>query len=171
MKAIKLIGLLVCVFAANTAFANNNQRLLKLFHDYGMTKCDSYIIENSGLDEKPNWSVDISKHDGEVSSKAAEVILTTIYGSKGDTIKQDDVYLQTEKGCYLRTVVAVSFSGTCEKNIDGDFWYVSNPLQSGDYTKYSNAGGTTMYAKDLKLGNFSACVIEYVTSRPQGKHG
>lgn len=170
MEAIKLISFLVCVFVANTALADN-QKLLKMFHDYGMTKCDNYIIQNSGLDEKPNWSLDISKHEGVPSGAVAEVILTTIYGSKGDTIKQDDVYLQTEKGCYLRSVVVASFSGTCEKNIDGDFWYVSNPLKSVDYTKYSNAGGTTIYARDLKLGNFNACILEYVISKQPSKHG
>lgn len=170
MKTIKLINFLVCVFVANTALADN-QKLLKMFHDYGMAKCDAYILENSGLDGKPNWSIDISKHDGEPSSAATEVILTTIYGSKGDTIKQNDVYLQTEKGCYLRTAVTAAFTGACEKNVDGDFWYVSNPLKSVDYTKYNNAGGTTMYARDLRLGNFDACIIEYVTMRFPGKHG
>jgi len=132
--------------------------LLNSFHKYGITKCDSFILENSSL--KGNWTYYISKHAGGIDGSATEVTVTQIFGSPGDTVKITDTYIQTSKKCFLHSMWTLTFKGACSSNVDGDAWYVKDPMPSKDYVQYTNAGGVEMLAKDISMGNFKACIQE-----------
>lgn len=80
------------------ASADDTQLLLNAFHEYGITKCDSFIAENSAL--KGNWNYFINKHSGGIDGPATEVTVTQIYGSKDDTVKTEDTYIQTAKNVF-----------------------------------------------------------------------
>ena len=88
-------------FFSSIASADDTQLLLNSFHEYGITKCDSFIAENSGLNG--NWNYFINKHSGGIDGPATEVTVTQIYGSKDDTVKTEDTYIQTAKKCFLRS--------------------------------------------------------------------
>ncbi|WP_036824765.1 hypothetical protein, partial [Photobacterium sanctipauli] len=163
-----LSSLSACILFSNVAFANDDQLLLKAFHDYGITKCDSFILENSRL--QGNWNFYINKHLNGIDGVATEVTLTKIWGSKGDTVKTDDTYIQTAKNCYLRQTWTLTDPGPCSSNIDGNAWYISGQMPNKDYTTYKNAGGIEMHAKEISMGNFKACVQEG-SKRASSRHG
>ncbi|MBL1384865.1 MAG: hypothetical protein COA35_009305 [Colwellia sp.] len=153
---------------ANPVFANNDQTLLKSFHDYGISQCDSFILENSKLES--NWNFFINKHAGGIDGPSTEVTITQIFGSKGDTVKTEDTYIQTAKKCFLRQTWTLTFPGSCSENIDGNSWYVSTKMPNKDYTTYTNAGGMELHAKEISMGNFKACVQEG-SKRISSSHG
>lgn len=146
----------------------NDDKLLNAFHKYGINKCDSFIIKNSKL--KSNWTYFIDKHSGGIDGPATEVTITQIFGSKGDTVKTVDSYIQTTKKCFLRTEWTVTNPGDCSSNIDGDKWYISSEMPSKDYTTYKNSGGVEKHAKEISVGNFKAC-IEEGARRDSSNHG
>ena len=145
-------------FSPSFVIADDTQQLLKSFHQYGITKCDSFISENSEL--KSNWNYFVNKHAGGIDGPTTEVTATRTYGSKGDTVKVEDTYIQTRKKCFLRQTWTVTGAGSCSDNIDGNYWYVDTPMPSKDYTTYKNAGGIELHAKEISLGNFKACIQE-----------
>ncbi|MCG5531602.1 hypothetical protein LRD18_12180 [Halorhodospira halochloris] len=157
---VKLSAFVFVILAVTSGpvSANDTQILLKAFHEYGITKCDGFIAENSSL--KSNWNFFISKHAGGIDGPATEVTVTQIFGSKGDTVKVEDTYIQTPNKCFLRQTWTLTFQGACSDNIDGNAWYVSTPMPDKDYTTYKNAGGIEMHAKEISMGNFRACIQE-----------
>ncbi|MEC8233382.1 MAG: hypothetical protein VX061_18285 [Pseudomonadota bacterium] len=166
-RLIKL-GLFGALMHCGAAFADDDATLLKSFHDYGITKCDSFILENSRL--QGNWNYYINKHANGMDGIATEVTITRIWGTKGDTVKTEDTYIQTAKNCYLRNTWTVTYPGTCSENVDGNFWYVSTEMPNKDYTTYKNAGGIELHAKEIAMGNFKACVQEG-SKRSSQPHG
>lgn len=156
------------LLASQASFANDDQKLLNSFHQYGIKKCDAFILENSKL--TGNWNYYINKHAGGIDGDTTEVTLTRIWGSKGDTVKTEDTYIQTAKNCYVRTTWTLTNSGTCSSNIDGDLWYISRAMPDNDYTTYKNAGGIEMHAKEISMGNFKACIQEG-SKRDSSPHG
>jgi hypothetical protein len=170
MKVKIIITNILCCSAifSNPVFANDDQELLTPFHEYGISKCDSFILENSKL--KSNWNFFINKHAGGIDGPATEVTITQIFGSKDDTVKTEDTYIQTTKKCFLRSTWTLTFPGSCSDNIDGDDWYVSTKMPSKDYTTYKNAGGIELHAKEISMGNFKACVQEG-SKRISSSHG
>ena len=164
----KFAALCFAAFLPFTAHSDDNQRLLKSFHEYGITKCDSFIIENSRLGN--NWTYFIGKHARGMDGAATEATITTIWGSKGDTVKTEGTYIQTAKNCYLRQTWTLTYPGSCSENIDGKSWYISTDMPSKDYTTYKNAGGVELHAKEITLGNFKACVQEG-SKRASKPHG
>ena len=153
---------------SSIASADDTQLLLNSFHEYGITKCDSFIAENSGLNG--NWNYFINKHSGGIDGPATEVTVTQIYGSKDDTVKTEDTYIQTAKKCFLRSTWTLTFPGPCSDSIDGNAWYVATAMPNKDYTTYKNAGGIELHAKEISMGNFKACVQEG-SKRINGNHG
>ncbi|WP_133406907.1 hypothetical protein [Parashewanella tropica] len=170
VKIKKTIALVISfgISIANPALANGDQSLLKSFHEYGISKCDRFILENSKL--KSNWNFFIDKHVGGIDGPATEVTVTQIFGSKGDTVKTDATYIQTSKKCFLRKTWTLTFPGACSENIDGNAWYISKKMPNKDYTTYKNAGGIELHAKEISMGNFKACVQEG-SLRKSGSHG
>ena len=169
MNKKTLMTLLFVGFSiASPVLANDDQSLLKSFHKYGITKCDSFILEHSKL--KGNWHFFIGKHLGGIDGTATEVSITEIFGSKNDTVKTDDSYIQTAKKCFLRQTWTVTFPGTCSDNIDGDGWYIVTKMPNKDYTKYENGRGVELFAKEISMGNFKLCVQEG-SLRLSGNHG
>ena len=157
---IARVGLfsLATAMAGNAHAESDDQILLNAFHEYGITKCDKFILENSRLEG--NWDFFISKHAGGIDGSATEVSLIKIWGVENDTIKVDDSYIQTPKNCYLHRRSTITFPGTCESNVDGNYWYVSNRMPGKDYVTYKNKGGIEMQAKEIQVGNFKACIQE-----------
>lgn len=159
---------LLAMTVANAHAENDNQTLLNSFHKYGITKCDQFIIEHSKLNG--NWNYFINKHSGGIDGPTTEVSVIRIWGSENDTVKVDDSYIQTPKNCYVHTRSTVTFPGSCESNVDGNLWYVSNRMPRKDYTTYTNQGGVDMQAKEIQVGNFKACILE-TAKRKKGRQG
>ncbi|ARD45604.1 hypothetical protein [Colwellia sp. PAMC 21821] len=168
IRSILAVVLSSSFISALPAYANDDQLLLKQFHDYGIKKCDAFIIEKSKL--KGGWSLFINKHAGGIDGPSTEVTMTQIFGSKDDTVKTEDTYIQTSKKCFLRHTWTVTFPGSCESNIDGNAWYISTKMPNKDYTTYKNSGGIELHAKEISMGNFKACVQEG-SSRSSAAHG
>ncbi len=155
-------------FSSISHAESDNQILLNSFHKYGIKKCDSFILKNSPL--KGNWNYFISKHGGGLDGAATEVSVIQIFGSKGDTVKADYSYIQTEKSCFIHSRTTVTYPGTCESNVDGNYWYISSAMPNKDYTTYKNKGGIEMQAKEINVGNFNACIQE-TSIRNKGLQG
>ncbi|RTR34287.1 hypothetical protein [Shewanella atlantica] len=168
IKTILKSTLVSTVLLSNFAIADDDQILIGAFHDYGITKCDSFILENSQL--QGNWNLFINKHKGGIDGPSTEVTVTQIYGSEGDTVKVEDTYIQTAKKCFLRNTWTLTFKGSCADNVDLNDWYVSNEMPNKDYTTYKNAGGLELHAKEISMGNFKACIQEG-SKRSSAKHG
>ena len=137
------------------------------FHKYGITKCDKLILKNSRL--KGNWNFFVSKHR-DIDGSNPEASIIQITGTKNDTPKVDDSYLQTQKKCFLTKRSTITAAGSCKENVDGNFWYVSTEMTTKDYTQYKNKGGVELYAKEIEVGNFKACIQEIVV-RDSSPHG
>lgn len=152
-----LLNLIPCkVFALK-----DNHELLKLFHKYGMTKCDKFILKNVNLSNKPNWSLDIEKPNSPLAKGNSIVTLIIAYGKKGDTVKSDFSFVETPNRCILTKRATITFNGSCSKNIDGDYWFISNRMSKLDYTAYQNKGNAPMLAKEVNVGNFKLCIQEF----------
>ena len=158
LQCLVLVSGLLGALASSFVIADDRQILLKAFHKYGITKCDSFISENSEL--KSNWNFFISKHAGGIDGPTTEVTATRIFGTKGDTVKVEDTYIQTRKSCFLRQTYTLTGAGACSDNMDGNSWYVDTPMPSKDYATYKNAGGIEVHAKEISMGNFKACIQE-----------
>jgi len=158
-----LVALLAAtLLLSNSAAANeDDQTLLKAFHKYGVTKCDRFILEHGKL--KGNWSFNISRHPDLNDKNFAEVSGTTVTGKQGDTVKVVQSFIQTPSACYMLDLTTITSPGHCSDNdnIDQSAWYVKDELAGRDYKKYENKGGITLYGKEITVGNFSACVMEY----------
>ncbi|MCK6265892.1 hypothetical protein KP803_21790 [Vibrio sp. ZSDE26] len=168
MKVAVLSAIFCNSIFFNPAAASDEQLLINAFHEYGITKCDSFILENSKL--KSNWNLFINKQAGGMDGPATEVTITHIFGSKGDTVKNEDTYIQTAKNCYYRGTWTVTFPGSCSESVDGNLWYVSTQMPNKDYTTYKNAGGVELHTKEISMGNFKACVQEG-SLRKSARHG
>ncbi len=152
----------IAFLGSNIAIASkDDDSLLQLFHKHGITKCDSFILEHGKL--KGNWSFNISSHIGLNDKNFAEVSGTTVTGKEGDTIKETQSFIQTPSACYVFDLSTVTGQGHCSDNdnIDKNMWYVKDEMDGRDYKKYTNKGGVNLYAKEITVGNFSACVMEY----------
>lgn len=144
-------------------YDTDNQSLLSTFHKHGINKCDKFILENSSL--KGNWYYVVDIYPDNINSKIREASITQITGSLNDTIKLKHTYIQTPTACYLETMDTITFSGPCSANINLDNWYISKEIKWGDYTEYKNKGGVILYAKEITVGNFKACLKEFHARR------
>jgi len=167
-KSCGLISMALLTMASGAMANNDDTLLLDAFHEYGITKCDSFILENSRLSS--NWNFYINKHANGIDGPTTEATVTRIFGSKGDSVKVDDTYIQTRKGCFLRQAWTLSFPGSCSESVDGNYWYISKEMPNKDYTTYKNSGGVEMHAKEISMGNFKACIQEG-SKRLQATHG
>lgn len=135
--------------------------LLKAIHKYDITKCDSFVLKHGKL--KGNWHMNTSRSPGLSTNDFREMAITQVFGKKGDSVKITQSYIQTPSACYVLDITTVTFPGSCNDrdNIDQDLWFVKDEMDGLDYKKYENKGGVIMYAKEISVGNFKACVIEY----------
>ena len=105
----KLFLILVSAYATLASgvvlAVSDDEKLLNAFHKYGLTKCDKFILANSKL--KGDWNFFISKHPDIDGVKEASAIQIT--GSKNDTVKTDDSYIQTPKACFLHSRLVAVF--------------------------------------------------------------
>lgn len=170
LKSFRLLTLVILAISANALAtqSDDNKILLKSFHQYGITHCDSFIIKESAL--KGNWYYNISTNKDDLDKNVSEVSVVQILGTKGDTIKIDCSYTQTPDACFLHKRSISTFSGPCKDNIDLNYWYLQKPLPTQDYDVYKNQGGVTLLAKEISVGNFKACILEY-ERRAKGKRG
>ncbi|KTC94895.1 hypothetical protein [Legionella feeleii] len=167
----KYLGLsLLSLLSFNVFAITEDQGLLKSFHEYGMTKCDKFILHHASLKNKPHWSFDIEKPHAPLGKGYSVVGLVEVYGYKGDTVKKDFSFLETPDQCILTQRSTITFSGPCSENINGDYWYISNQMPEKDYTEYRNKGNAPMLAKEVNVGNFKLCIQEIRSTRAS-KHG
>lgn len=158
-KILVLVALAYMTLASGILFAEtDNKILVNEFHKYGITKCDKFILQNSKLDE--NWNIFISKHAKAIDDTVKEASIIQIFGNKNDTVKTDDSYIQSKKGCFVHKRSTVTYSGPCSEHVDLNAWYVSTAMPDKDYTTYTNKGGVGMQAKEISVGNFKACIQE-----------
>lgn len=160
MKNTLLTVIFSSLFFCSVNVQANEQGILDSFHKYGIKKCDSFIKKNSSLEGKSNWNYLISKHANGIDGPTTEVVLTTLYGSINDSVKTVQTYVESKQKCYLTEQWTISFKGTCQDNVDLNAWYVKDDLSNLDYKQYSNGHGVTMYAKEITVGNFKACLQE-----------
>jgi hypothetical protein len=168
MKKVFFTALYCTVVFSNQVVADDHQILLEEFHKYGIKNCDNFIWKNSPL--KSNWNFFVDKNAGGIDGPATEVTMTQIFGTKGDTVKVVDTYIQTTKQCFLRSSWTLTNPGPCSEHIDGNSWYVSTEMPNKDYTTYKNSGGVEVQAKEISVGNFKACIQEGFL-RKSGNHG
>lgn len=64
----------------------------------------------------------------------------------------------------MTETTTLTFKGSCKENIDGNAWYKDNELPNLDYVTYKNKGGIKIFAKEIEMGNFKACIIEHLRS-------
>ena len=151
----------------NSLFAQENNQindvLLKKFHKIGITKCDNFIMQHSFIDNSKhsNWYYDLIYIPQKNANSTKQATLVFFYGYKNDSVKITYNYSQNDKECILIKVATGTFSGSCIDNVNADYWYVVNNMNNLDYIKYKNPGGVDMYAKEIKVGNFKACITEY----------
>lgn len=162
------MGLGVCCAAGALADDEDDRRLLKAFHEFGITRCDSFILQNSRL--TGNWYFYMSTHENNVDGPSKEASIIRILGEQGDTIKIDDTFIQSPKKCYLVSRHTLILAGSCASNIDSAHWRVSNSMPDKDYTAYVNRGGVEMHAKEINLGGARACLQE-AAIRKNGEQG
>jgi hypothetical protein len=169
---LTLIALIfIATFSSTPVIAEDDDAtLLNVFHKKGITKCDSFILEHGKL--KGNWHIVTTTHPSLNNDSFKELGLTQVTGTQGDSLKSTQSYIQTSTACYVTEISTVTFSGNCSDrdNIDPEYWYLKDEMKGLDYKKYENKGGITLFAKEISVGNFTACVIEYHT-RNQTKFG
>lgn len=169
---LALIALiLITTFSSTSVIAEDDDTtLLNIFHKKGITKCDSFVLEHGKL--KGDWHIVTTTHPGLNNDGFKELGLTQVSGKQGDSWKTTQSYIQTSTACYVSKITTVTFPGSCSNsdNIDPEYWYVKDEMKGLDYKKYENKGGITLFAKEISVGNFTACVIEY-HSRQQVKSG
>lgn len=169
MKVRKLLILACLVVGSGHASAeSDDQTLLKAFHEYGITKCNKFILEHSRLEG--NWNYFISKHAGGIDGLATEVSITRVWGSENDTVKAEESYIQTAKACYVHKRGTTTSAGSCRSAVDANDWQVTSPISGRDYTAYENRGGVSMLAKDVRVGSSTFCIHEY-SVRMKGDQG
>lgn len=174
---IRTIGILICLMGVSaTSFAGgtklrtspqvgvsadgvvDQKPLLDVFHKFGITKCDRYIVENSGL--KGNWDFFISTYGTPLDTSVREASVIQISGSQGDTTKLDDSYIQTPKSCFVHRRLTFTVVGKCSESIDSKLWEVSKAMPGKDYVRYLTKKGVSMQAKEISVGSLKACVQE-----------
>ncbi|MCK4874795.1 MAG: hypothetical protein KAR81_05230 [Sulfurimonas sp.] len=158
MKNLLFIAIIYFATSSTVFAQSKDEILLGAFHKYGVTACDPFILKNSRL--RGNWSFSISKHLEGIDGPSTEVSLVTIYGTKGDTVKIDDSYIQTLKNCFLHSRSTITNLGSCESNIDSNDWNISSEMPNKDYTTYENKYGIEMQAKEITVGDSKVCIKE-----------
>lgn len=164
-KSLGLITIVSTLFYMTFGIAlakgaeSDDQKVLGMMHKYGITRCDKFILDNDK--PKKNWNFFVSKNSGEIDKSVKVATLVQIFGKLGDTVKTEHTYIQSPNGCFLHKAATLTASRPCKDDIDGDAWYVDSAMEDKDYTAYKNKGGVTLFAKDIKVGNFDACVEEY----------
>jgi hypothetical protein len=141
--------------------------LLVGFHEYGITRCDTFIKTTSNLEG--SWSFFFSKHAGGLDGSSTEVTMVQIAGKKGDTVKIDYSYIQTAKACFLHARRTVTSEGNCNTKVSGERWGKIGEMSDVDYQVYADGNGMQMYAKDIKVGDSELCIRE-IGVRARGTH-
>ena len=116
------------------------------------------FIDNS---KHSNWYYNFYNVQEKNANSTKQATLVFFYGKKNDSVKITNIYTQNDKECILIKECTLTFSGSCIDNVNADYWYVTNHMNNSDYTHYKNPGGTDMFAKEIKVGNFRACIQEY----------
>jgi hypothetical protein len=169
MKKIAIISLFHIFFIASLAHGNSDtQALLNTFHQYSISKCDNFILNNSHF--KGQWKFFINKHVGGIDGVSTEVSAVQIFGVKNDTVKIDYSYIQTQKACFLHQRSTITSPQSCADIIDNNTWRIVADMPDTDYTVYKNNHGVELYAKDISIGEANICLQE-TSIRKTGKQG
>ena len=158
MKQLLLLTIFILSLTSSINAKTNQDILLDAFHKNGINKCDKFIKKHMRL--KDSFNVFISKHDDGIDGPSTEVSIVTIYGTKGNTIKFDDSYIQTAKNCALHSRSIATKLGSCDSVVNPNKWFRTSPMPNKDYTAYKNKLGFDLYAKELNIGGSKVCILE-----------
>ena len=76
-------------------------------------------------------------------------------------MKYDRSFIQARSACFLHERVKTTLPGLCEDVVDKNYWYVESENSGLDYVHYKNKGGVDLFAKEITMGNFKACICDY----------
>ena len=158
MKKLLLLLIFILSSTTNIYAKTNEDILLEAFHKNSINKCDKFIKKHMRL--QGSFNVFISKHEDGIDGPSTEVSIVTIYGTKGNTIKFDDSYIQTTKNCVLHSRSVATKIGSCDSIIDPNKWFRTSPMPNKDYSAYKNKAGFDLYAKELDVGGSKVCIME-----------
>jgi len=158
MSKIFLLPILTLSIVSSLSAKTNQDILLDAFHKNGINKCDKFIKKNMRLNG--NFNVFISKHEDGIDGPSTEVSIVSIYGTKGNTIKFDDSYIQTAKNCALHARSTTTKLGSCSSVINPKQWFRTSPMPNKDYTAYKSREGFDLYAKELSIKDSKVCIME-----------
>lgn len=155
------ILLLLTVFFSNCYAGSNTDQLIKASHEYGITGCDHVIKKAINLETSDNWKWTIGRHQGGLPGSTTEVTYTFTWGVENDSLLEQFTVIQTKSNCYIDRRTMLTFTGSCESNVDKDNWYLDEKQNGTDFSWYKNRYDLVQLTKDIKVGNFQACVVFY----------
>lgn len=154
---------------ASAGAENGSAFFFRNAHNAGVTKCDAAINRTvgpqSGFDIFSSFDSgagDDIQTNAPVDKRLKKIDAHFVLGSAGDSILVTLSVIQDVGTCYISMRSTITYSSTCDKSIDGDFWNKVSNYSTNDYSRYVNPGGVDMYAKDIKVGNFNMCIHETV---------
>lgn len=157
----KKILLLFLVLPIQAIASNSDSELLDLFHDRGINHCDKFILQHASLKDKGSYSYTVESPGFSFNKGYSEVILIEVLGKKGDTTKRDLTFMETPRECFVTKRATIIFDGSCQENVDGQYWSINDEMEGLDYTGYRNKHKVSMLTKELNAGNLKYCVQEY----------
>jgi len=137
--------------------------MLDAFHKIGITKCDSFILVNTKLDDYHTYFVNnLNKNTNDNNNDVKQATITTTYGKINDSVLNYDSYIETKDGCRLETLIMINKPGLCGETFASRVWnwrVVSQAL-GGEYTQYEGVNGSELITQELSIGSLRWCVSE-----------
>lgn len=165
MKPLLFITFMLQSFLANAG--DDQTKLLKQFHEFGITHCDEFISKNTATPGA--WKFFITKQPGGIDGPSTEVSLTQISGKPGQSFKTDYTFIQTLQKCFLHKSGEIVAFDSCAKAVDKKVWYLQYKLPEFDYERYRDKKGVILFTKEIALEDKKICLLDY-EFRTQGKH-
>lgn len=165
---MKRFILIASLSQSSLAIAQDNQpKLLKQFHEFGITHCDEFIAKNTAT--KGPWKFFMNKHPGGIDGPSTEVSLTQISGKPGESLKTNYMFIQTLKQCFMRKSGQVMVNDSCQNAVDKTVWNLQYNLPNFDYKRFKDKKGVILFSKEIQLGGEKACLLDY-EFRSSGNH-
>jgi len=165
MKKLIVTTLLLFSWQANAS--ENQNDLLKQFHDFGITHCDDFIKKNTATPGE--WKFFMNKQPGGLDGPTTEVSLTQISGKAGQSIKTDYSFIQTLKSCFLHKTGQIIAFDSCDKAVDKKVWNLQFNLPGFDFKRYKDPKGVVLFTKEITIDDKNICFLNY-DFRTTGSH-
>lgn len=163
--SVKYLALLLLISPFEFVSANNSDtKLLKEFHELGITHCDEFIQKN--IQTKGDWKFFLSKHAGGLDGPTTEITMVQIYGDKKNSFKNDYTFVQTLKKCFLHKRGLITAQEPCSAAVNPEIWKIQFNLPGYSFKRYRDKKGIVLYSNELSPNQ---CLIEY-EFRTKGEH-